>query len=78
MITDAVRALVLEYCGYKTQVMEFIEIDNTPKNVLLVGRKTDKPVDKEAVSNQIRGILEQYGIGEHYLWSKMWRNVRLT
>ena len=78
MITDAVRALVLEYCGYKTQVMEFIEIDNTPKNVLLVGRKTDKPVDKEAVSNQIRGILEQYGIGEHYLWSKMWRSVRLT
>ncbi len=78
MITDAVRALVLEYCGYKTQVMEFIEIDNTPKNVLLVGRKTDKPVDKEAISNQIRGILEQYGIGEHYLWSKMWRNVRLT
>lgn len=78
MITDAVRALVLEYCGYKTQVMEFIEIDNTPKNVLLVGRKTDKPVDKEVVSNQIRGILEQYGIGEHYLWSKMWRNVRLT
>lgn len=78
MITDAVRALVLEYCGYKTQVMEFIEIDNTPKNVLLVGRKSDKPVDKEAVSNQIRGILEQYGIGEHYLWSKMWRNVRLT
>jgi len=78
MIIDAVRALVLEYCGYKTQVMEFIEIDNTPKNVLLVGRKSDKPVDKEAVSNQIRGILEQYGIGEHYLWSKMWRNVRLT
>lgn len=76
MITDAVRALVLEYCGYKTQVMEFIEIDNTPKNVLLVGRKTDKPVDKKAVSNQIRGILEQYGIEEHYLWNKMWRNIK--
>jgi hypothetical protein len=44
MITDTIRALVLEYCGYKTQVMEFIEIDNTPKNVLLVGRKTDKPI----------------------------------
>ncbi|MBO7529620.1 MAG: methyltransferase [Bacteroidales bacterium] len=76
MITDAVRALVLEYCDYKTQVMEFIEIDNTPKNVLIVGRKSDKPVDKEAVSNQIRGILEQYGIEEHYLWNKMWRNIK--
>ncbi|MBQ7532523.1 MAG: SAM-dependent methyltransferase [Bacteroidales bacterium] len=74
MITDTIRALVLEYCGYKTQVMEFIEIDNTPKNVLLVGRKTDKPVDKEAIAKQIRGLLEQYGIVEHYLWRNLWRN----
>ena len=76
MITDAVRALVLEYCGYKTQVMEFIEIDNTPKNVLLVGRKSDKPVDKEAVATQIKNLLEQYGIGEHYLWKNLWKNCR--
>ena len=76
MITDAVRALVLEYCGYKTQVMEFIEIDNTPKNVLLVGRKSDKPVDKEAVTKQIDGLLKQYGIEEHYLWKNLWKNCR--
>ena len=76
MITDAVRALVLEYCGYKTQVMEFIEIDNTPKNVLLVGRKSDKPVDKEAVAKQIDGLLKQYGIEEHYLWKNLWKNCR--
>ena len=76
MITDAVRALVLEYCGYKTQVMEFIEIDNTPKNVLLVGRKSDKPVDKEAIAKQIKALLEQYGIGEHYLWKNLWKNCR--
>ena len=76
MITDAVRALILEYCGYKTQVMEFIEIDNTPKNVLLVGRKSDKPVDKEAVTKQIDGLLKQYGIEEHYLWKNLWKNCR--
>ena len=75
MVTDAIRALVLDYCGYKTQVMEFIEIDNTPKNVLLVGRKSDKPVDKEAIAAQIRTLLDQYGIGEHYLWSRMWRRI---
>ena len=73
MITDAVRALVLEYCGYKTQVMEFIEIDNTPKNVLLVGRKSDKTVDKDAISSEIHSILEQYGVGEHYLWKNLWK-----
>lgn len=76
MITDAVRTLVLEYCGYKTQVMEFIEIDNTPKNVLLVGRKSDKPVDKEALAKQIKELLGQYGIEEHYLWKNLWKNCR--
>ena len=76
MITDAVRALVLEYCGYKTQVMEFIEYDNTPKNVLLVGRKTDKPIDKERVANEIKNLLDQYGIEEHYLWKNLWKNCR--
>lgn len=75
MITDAVRALVLEYCGYKTQVMEFIEIDNTPKNVLLVGRKSDKAIDKQAVAAQIRALLEQYGIGEHYLWKHLFKTM---
>ena len=76
MITDAVRALVLEYCGYKTQVMEFIEIDNTPKNVLLVGRKTEQPIDKETIAAQIRGLLERYSIEEHYLWKNLWKNCR--
>ena len=74
MVTDAVRALVLEYCGYKTNVMEFIEMEDTPKNVLLAGRKADAPVDKAAVAKQINDLLEQYGIGEHYLWRRLWRN----
>lgn len=76
MITDTIRALVLEYCGYKTQIMEFIEIDNTPKNVLLVGRKTDKHIDKEAIAKQIKALMEQYGIEEHYLWKNLWKNCR--
>lgn len=74
MVTDAVRALVLEYCGYKTNVMEFIEMEDTPKNVLLVGRKSDAPVDKVTISKQISDLLEKYGIGEHYLWKRLWKN----
>lgn len=76
MITDAIRALVMEYCGYKTQVMEFIEMENTPKNVLLVGRKSDAPIDKSAISKQINGLLEQYGVGEHYLWKHLFVNLK--
>ncbi len=67
MITDAIRALIMEYFGYKTQVMEFIEMEHTPKNILLVGRKSDAPVDKEAILKQIEDLKKQYGIEKHYL-----------
>ena len=69
MITDTIRALVLEYFGYKTQVMEFIEMEHTPKNVLLVGRKTKSRADREAILKQIETLKKQYGIKQHYLES---------
>jgi hypothetical protein len=67
MITDTIRALMMEYYGYKTQVMEFIEMEHTPKNVLLVGRKTDKMPDRLMISKAISDLKRQYGIQNHYL-----------
>ena len=67
MITDTIRALILEYYGYKTQVMEFIEMEHTPKNVLLVGRKTKARGDRETIRGQIEALKKQYGISRHYL-----------
>jgi hypothetical protein len=67
MITDTIRALILDYYGYKTQVMEFIEMEHTPKNVLLVGKKSDKPVDRDSILQQINQLKKQYGIKVHYL-----------
>ena len=67
MITDAIRTLILEYFGYKTQVMEFIEMEHTPKNVLLVGRKTAKEPNKTEILQHIADLKRQYGIETHYL-----------
>ena len=67
MITDTIRALVLEYFGYKTQVMEFIEMEHTPKNVLLVGRKTAKSTKDPKIAQQILDLKAEYGIETHYL-----------
>ena len=67
MITDTIRALMMEYYGYKTQVMEFIEMEHTPKNVLLVGRKTDKAPDRLMISKTISDLKRRYGIQNHYL-----------
>ncbi len=67
MVTDTIRALILEYFGYKTQVMEFIEMEHTPKNVLLVGRRTSKVAKDPKILQQIADLKARYGIGRHYL-----------
>ncbi len=68
MITDGVRALILEYFGYKTKVFEFISDVHTPKNVLIVGTKaTIASSRKLEILQQIKEIKQYFGIGTHYL-----------
>ena len=40
-VTDALRALALEISGYRTQVVEFIELEHTAKNVLIRAVRRD-------------------------------------
>ncbi|WP_245235100.1 class I SAM-dependent methyltransferase [Pedobacter borealis] len=69
MVTDGIRALILEYFGYKTKVFEFISDAHTPKNVLVVGVKgkehgTEKKAD---ILQKIKASKEYFGIGYHHL-----------
>jgi SAM-dependent methyltransferase len=76
MVTDGIRALILEYFGYKTKVFEFISDAHTPKNVLVIGIKTkdngtknkEQVAKKKAVVLQkIRDTKAYFGIGYHHL-----------
>jgi SAM-dependent methyltransferase len=42
LLTDAMRANLLEEAGYQVQVMEFIDMEHTPKNILIRGIKNGK------------------------------------
>lgn len=68
MVTDGMRAMLLEYHGYKTKVMEFISDAHTPKNVMIVGIKDDKKVYKDIdILLQFQEAKAYFGIGYHHL-----------
>ena len=47
LITDGIRANLLEEQGYQVQVMEFIDMEHTPKNILIRGIKEDNTKKKK-------------------------------
>ena len=67
MVTDTIRALILEKNHYQTKIFEFVSNEHTRKNVLLVGSKSKKEVDTKSVNGKINDLKEEYGIDFHYL-----------
>ena len=64
LLTDGIRALLMEAHGYKTKVFEFISTEHTPKNVMIVGIKSKRKPEALA---QVEAIKKHYGIGFHAL-----------
>lgn len=58
LMTDAFRANVMEACGYKTQLLEFIDMEHTPKNILL------RAVKKESVAGDKLAERVEQGVKE--------------
>ena len=67
MVTDTIRALILEKHQYNTKVFEFISNEHTRKNVMLVGQKSNKKVNEKSISDKIEALKKDYCIEYHYL-----------
>lgn len=67
MVTDGLRALILEYCGYSTKVFEFISDAHTPKNVLIVATRNENAARDPALLDKIKAAKTYFGIGHHHL-----------
>lgn len=67
MVTDSLRALLLEACGYETKVFEFISLEHTNKNKMILAVKRARPVDGAQLLARIQELKAFYGIAEQCL-----------
>ena len=69
MVTDSLRALLLEAHGYDTQVFEFVALEHTSKNkmILAVRREARAPAPSAALWQQVSDIKAFYGVQAHSL-----------
>lgn len=63
LMTDAVRANLLEYLGYKTQLLEFIDISHSPKNILIRASKSGVSKEKrEKALNEVNNLIKEFNL----------------
>lgn len=61
LMTDAVRANLLESIGYKTQLLEFIDIAHSPKNILIRAAKGKVSQEKrEKALNEVNNLISEF------------------
>ncbi|MEP3389623.1 MAG: SAM-dependent methyltransferase [Reichenbachiella sp.] len=66
MVTDTIRALILEQHGYQSKVFEFVSNEHTRKNIMLIGSKSNQTNPNEA-SQKIAALKKEYHIDFQYL-----------
>lgn len=66
LVTDSLRANILEILGYQVQLLEFIDMEHTPKNILIRAIKTDDTYNKDAVDKYIK-FKEFWGLRDLYI-----------
>lgn len=63
LMTDAVRGNLLEVLGYKTQILEFIDIAHSPKNILIRASKGSISKEKkERAMKEVDNLIKEFNL----------------
>ena len=60
LMTDAVRANLLEECGYRTQLLEFVDLEHTPKNILIRAVKRNNSKADPRYLKEVLNLCEEF------------------
>ena len=76
LMTDAVRGNLLEALGYKTQILEFIDIAHSPKNILIRASKSSISQEKkERAMKEVDKLIKEFNLNPTLL--KLLKNDKL-
>jgi SAM-dependent methyltransferase len=67
MLTDGLRAMLLDACGYDTQVFEFVALEHTQKNKMILAVRRPQPRPADPLLAQVSELKQFYGIRDHCL-----------
>ena len=70
LVTDSLRANVLEILGYNVQLLEFIDMEHTPKNILIRAIRSDNTNNHQAIEKYI-AFKKFWGLEELYIEEEM-------
>ena len=63
LMTDAVRGNLLEVMGYRTQLLEFIDIAHSPKNILIrAAKETIKEEAKNKALTEVESLMKEFNL----------------
>jgi hypothetical protein len=75
MLTDSLRALLLETAGYDAQVFEFVSLEHTAKNKMILAVKRQQPLSEPARADlltQVSELKQFFGVREQALEQLLW------
>ena len=66
LVTDAIRGNLLEYMGYNVNLLEFVDLSHTPKNILIRAVKNPNKAEnvKLRAMDEVKRMMEEYGINQ--------------
>ncbi|MEI2722766.1 MAG: SAM-dependent methyltransferase [Verrucomicrobiota bacterium] len=66
-VTDGLRALFLEWAGYRTKIMEFVAGEHTPKNLMIAAVRERDGFTDPAARQRIEELKTFFGVEKHAL-----------
>ena len=63
LMTDAIRGNLLTESGYRTQLLEFVDLSHTPKNLLIRAVKTNvSDKKKQQAMSEVQNIIKEFSV----------------